>query len=178
MKIFVKSRSEIKKLFFKDPKFIENNFVISIFSSMPIFGSFKSPLPSHGNVCKLCFDDVTEKDTDPIFIHFNQKLAKKIVDFIMNIKDDGSKNFYVHCDAGVSRSGAVGFLLNEWFNKFIAINEEDNEFFKKTNSHISPNPEVMRTLKVEMFGEPFFGIPVNDYEFDKDGNKIDHMKEI
>ena len=80
------------------------------------------------NILKLQFDDVTELVKDEIYIHFNSDMAKKIVEFIKNIKDDG-KNFYVHCDAGVSRSGAVGYMLNEWFNKYIDRKNDDIEFF-------------------------------------------------
>ena len=158
MKIFVVSRNKIKKFHKKDAMFHKNNWIISIFSS-PMEDQYGktpsySPLPNASNILKIQFDDVTEHDSDWGW-HFNSNLAKKIVSFIKNIKDDGSKNFFIHCDAGVSRSGAIGFLLNEWFNKFIANKPEDDEFFKKMNSHIMPNPEVMRILKTEMFGIPF-----------------------
>jgi hypothetical protein len=41
-----------------------------------------------------------------------------------------------------------------------------------------PNPEVVRILKNEMFGVPFMNIEVNDYEYDEDGEKIDHFSKI
>lgn len=181
MKIFVVSRSQIKRLHKRDFSFHKNNWIISIYSS-PMEdrdgrSQAYSPLPFTSNILKLQFDDVTESDGSE-YIHFNQTLAKKIVEFIKNIKDDGSKDFYVHCDAGVSRSGAVGYMLNEWFNKFISMNREDDEFFKQTNSHIMPNPEVVRILKQEMFGTPFRGIEVNNYKYNSDGERIDNIEKI
>lgn len=171
MKINVLSRSQIKRMHKKDPMFHKNNWIISIFSSEMEQGCQSySPLPNASTVLKLKFDDVTEKDPD-YYIHFNENTAKKIVDFIKNIVDDGLKDMYVHCDAGVSRSGAVGYMMNEYFNKFLNQNKEDDEFFKKTNSFIMPNPEVVRILKDALFGKPFAGIEVKDYTYDEDGNK-------
>lgn len=181
MKIHVVSRSQIKRLHKKDFSFHKNNWIISIYSSAMESRDGNtnaySPLPFTPNILKLQFDDVTELEGNE-YIHFNQYLAKKIVDFIKSIKDDGSKDFYVHCDAGVSRSGAVGYLLNEWFNKFISDNKEDDEFFKQTNSHIMPNPQVIRILKQEMFGTPFRGIEVNDYKYNSDRERIDNIELI
>ena len=160
MKVYVCSREEIKKMLEANKEFIKQNYFISIYSSAveyrrgmeePKF----SPLPDLSNVCKLCFDDVTEKDTEPTVIHFSKQHAQKIMEFLKTVKDDGKVEFYVHCDAGVSRSGAVGYLLNEYFNKFLKMNCIDNEAFRMNNSHIMPNPEVVRILKFEMFGVPF-----------------------
>ena len=64
------------------------------------------------------------------------------------------------------------------FDKFIQNNIEDNEFFLNENSHIMPNPEVVRILKNEMFGVPFMNIEVNDYTYNEDGEKIDEISKI
>ena len=58
------------------------------------------------------------------------------------------------------------------------MNRIDNEAFRMNNSHIMPNPEVMRILKFEMFGAPFRGIEVNDIEYNEDGERIDHITKI
>lgn len=181
MKIFVVNRTKIKKLHKKDPEFHKKNWIISIFSSEmeDQNGSSQSysPLPNASNILKLKFDDVMEQDPD-FFIHFNKNLANKIVEFVKSIPDNGEKNLFIHCDAGVSRSGAVGFLLNEWFNKFLTDNKEDDKFFKETNSHIMPNPEVVKILKHELFGPTHRGIFVNEYTYNEDGIRIDNIKEV
>lgn len=172
MKIFVESRAWIKNQIERNPDWIQGKWIISIFSK-----DSYSPLPDRFNILKLEFDDVTERDTEDGLLHFSEEHAKQIVDFIKSIKDDGRKVFYVHCDAGVSRSGAVGYLLNEWFNKFLEVRRVDNESFRMNNSHILPNPEVMRILKKELFGNAHT-VFVNDYSFNEDGEIINNFKKI
>lgn len=156
MKVLVVCRNYVKGLFKKYPEFQKNNYIISIYSSEKVNKNESySPIPDDKNILKLQFDDVTELVKDESYIHFNSDMAKKVVEFIKNIKDDG-KNFYVHCDAGVSRSGAVGYMLNEWFNKYIDRKNDDIEFFVKNNLHIMPNPLVIKLLKSEMFGNDYF----------------------
>lgn len=178
------SRNEMKRLIQMNKDIVKKNYFISIYSAeihygWDMFGEPKtSPLPNRANVLKLCFDDVTEKDTEPNVVHFSKDDANQIVSFLKTVKDDGLNEFYVHCDAGVSRSGAVGTLLNEYFNKFLKMNRIDDEAFKMNNSHIMPNPEVMRILKVALFGLPFRGIEINDIEYSEDGERIDHKTQI
>jgi len=173
MKIFVKSRLWMIKNLEKNPDFVQGKWIISIFDK----DSF-SPFLDRFNILKLEFDDVTEADKEEGLLHFNENHAKKIHDFINEIPTDSKKPFYVHCAAGVSRSGAVGYLMNEWFNKFKTVNRIDNEAFQMNNSHIQPNPEVLRVLKKELFGMPFIGIPCNDFTYDQNGEKQDHITMI
>ena len=173
MKIRVLSRNQITRQYDKNPIFIEKTWIISIFNK----GSF-SPLPDRYNILKLEFDDVTERDTEEGLLHFNPGLAKEILEFIRKIKTDSKKLFIVHCDAGISRSGAVGYMLNEWFNKYLTSNREDDKYFKDNNVQIMPNPEVVRILKQEMFGNNYSGIFVNDYTYDEDGNRFDNVFEV
>ena len=56
--------------------------------------------------------------------------------------DDGSMPLVVHCTQGVSRSGAVGYVLDRWFNRTITTNEADHEYFMEHNPLIMPNPNV------------------------------------
>lgn len=178
MKITVLSRGQVKRLHKKDAKFHKSHWFISIFSSeIENQKNSYSPLPDGSNILKLKFDDVTEKDFD-YYIHFNKDMAKRVINFIKNIKDDGTMDFIVHCDAGVSRSGAIGYMLNEYFNKFLKRNQEDIDFFNTINAHIMPNPEVTRILKQEMFGNDYSGVFVNNYEYNEDGERINHIKEI
>lgn len=182
MNIYVVPRNYIEKQIEKDINWINEKWIISIFSS---FYPNYSPIPiDKSNVLKLQFDDVSEKDMDSRgvekydLIFFNQDHAKQIHNFIKNINDNGIKPFYIHCDAGVSRSGAVGYMLNEWFNKFINLNRNDNESFIMNNPYIMPNPLVVRLLKNEFFGTDYKGVFINDYTFNEDGERIDHIKEV
>lgn len=167
MKIQVLSRKEIKKLYYKDVNFLNNNYIISIYSSSSCVTEREcySPFPDHKNVLKLNFDDVVEKSVyseDMInkLLFFSEEQAVTIHKFIEKIKEE--KMIYVHCDAGVSRSGAVGYILNEWFNKYLTNNEEDNKYFLWKNAHIMPNPLVLRLLKNELFEINYNDIFVNE----------------
>ena len=178
MKIYVVPRMYIEKMINSNPNWVGGKWIISIYSSEK--GIDFSPLPDRFNILKLQFDDISERDKDIIndnYIFFNENHAKQIHEFIKDIKENDTREFYVHCDAGVSRSGAVGYLLNEYFNKYLTLNRIDNESFKMNNNHILPNPLVVRILKNELFGRPFAGIEVNDYTYNEDGERIDH-KEI
>ena len=53
----------------------------------------------------------------------------------------------VHCTEGVSRAGAVGAVLNEYFNRVIGDHEDDYRSFFVQNRRISPNPYVLRVMK-------------------------------
>ncbi len=182
MKIYVVPRFWIEKQLANDSNWPMNKWIISIYSSEA--GIDFSPLPDRFNILKIQFDDVSKRDAEgwssviDNCIFFNEEHAKKIHEFIKKIKADDKKEFYVHCDAGVSRSGAIGYLLNEYFNKFLTDNKIDNEAFRMNNSHILPNPLVVRVLKNELFGKPFAGIEVNDYEYNEDGERINHKETI
>jgi predicted protein tyrosine phosphatase len=52
----------------------------------------------------------------------------------------------VHCTAGISRSGAIGACLNEYYNKKIAHHEEDHDAFWYNHPNISPNLYIMNLL--------------------------------
>lgn len=183
MKIFVESRKFIENQMDKNPEWHLGKWIISIFSSGDASSENDfSPLPDRFNILKLQFDDVTEKEKGVVsdnFIFFNENHAKQIHDFIKGISPDSKKMFFVHCDAGVSRSGAVGFILNEYFNKFISDNKIDNESFFMNNDHILPNPLVVRLLKNEIWGPATFaGIEVNDFDFNEEGEREDHIEKI
>ena len=176
MIIYVKSMSFVKKQLSENPSWHKDKFIISICDNGVI-----SPFPDRSNILKLCFDDVTEGllcSFDETSVFFNEEKAKQIADFISNIPIDTEKEFFIHCAAGISRSGAVGYVLNEWFNKFKSSNNKHYEMFSQLNPKILPNPLVVRLLKNELFGMPFAGIEINNYEYDEDGNKIDHIELI
>ena len=152
MKIIVAPRSYIINKITDNHNWVVGKWIISIFSHEDF-----SPLPDRYSILKLEFDDVTELDKgeNEKLVFFNQNHAVKIHDFIKDIANcaNHSNELYVHCDAGISRSGAVGYMLNEWFNKYIETNSEDNKFFLQKNPHIMPNPLVVKILKQEFFGK-------------------------
>lgn len=151
MKIFVTNRRYIINQLSKNPLYITKAWFISIFSK--IDGEPFSPFEDRFNVLKLQFDDVTEKDTVckyGEYKHFDETMAKDIHKFCSEISE--RKPLIIHCDAGISRSGAVGIVLNDYFNKFLNNNENDYKEFLDNHKHISPNPEVQRILNKELFG--------------------------
>lgn len=92
------------------------------------------------NVKVLYFHDITEDFVDSMIQPklFSDDDAKEIVKFADEHKD--KENFFVHCAAGVSRSGATGTFLCEYFGL-------DYKDFKDKNYRIHPNPHILRTLR-------------------------------
>ena len=105
----------------------------------------------HTNVKIIHFDDIVDvSDISEYEKEFNAKAftkeqARELIEFI--IKNADKPICIVHCAAGISRSGAVGRFINDFFGG-------DDEFFRKTNPHIHPNSLVTRLLK-EVFRNEF-----------------------
>jgi len=149
MRILVKSRQWIERRLDMDQIFCQKFNFISIFSSKDF-----SPLPDQSNILKLEFDDITDMDIpqkhadgSPLIL-FNHEHAEQIVRFICRINH--SKILVVHCDAGISRSGAVGAQLNDFYNRILEDHPEDYTIFAGDNSGIIPNPLVARILEEEL----------------------------
>ena len=101
---------------------------------------------NHDNVLVMKFDDLTDTEWDRIapatqkgLNLFNEKHAKQIVDFLE--KNKGKDYCMVHCAAGVSRSGAVGTFINDFYSKV------DYFTFMSRNKYVKPNAYVLTTLK-------------------------------
>jgi len=94
------------------------------------------------NVLNLEFDDADEEiekayrnTAFPVHL-FSKEDANKIIDFIQsNIGMD----FYVHCTAGIARSGAVGWFIRQ-------ITNSNFEDFCIHNPQIDPNMYVLKIL--------------------------------
>ena len=154
-KQFLKKQWYSNKNWFFDPQ----NIFITIAG---IADGCEYPCPYLANrdnpnvILRLMFDDVTEKEKDnPSITLFNENHAKQIHEFIDSFKKnykwyDGK--LYINCAAGISRSGAVGYCLNEYVNHCSENIFYYNLFFKE-NSHIQPNPYVKRILSNELFGQ-------------------------
>lgn len=93
------------------------------------------------NVLITKFDDVEEthidKTPDSLLISLEQSM--EIVSFLSRNKD--KKQLYVHCAAGISRSGAVGMFANDFFGT------EDYFTFINNNKAIKPNVTILSRLK-------------------------------
>lgn len=101
------------------------------------------------NILKLVFDDITREELDRLkkrgdrqvenLILFNKEHADKIIEFLETNKD--IETLFVHCSAGVSRSGAVGTFANDLYG--------EQTFFEFCNSNpiIRPNSFILATLR-------------------------------
>lgn len=68
----------------------------------------------------------------------NEKQAEEIYQFIKSNKD--KKRCFVHCSAGISRSGAVGEFIQD------ILGTESYQDFKKRNPNITPNLHIKKLL--------------------------------
>jgi len=84
---------------------------------------------------------VTMKKEYPDYVMFDLGHAEKILGFLNEIKDeDGERLLICQCDAGMSRSMAVG----EFACEFNELNYKD---FAKDNRKITSNPLVLKLLR-------------------------------
>ena len=60
------------------------------------------------------------------------------------LKEIKGKFFYIHCKAGISRSGALVDLFFDFYNQDKIYKEDE---FERDNAHIRPNNHVLRLLK-------------------------------
>ena len=101
------------------------------------------------NVLKLVFDDITDREIEMLtkrgdrmiedLILFNREHANRIIAFMENNKD--VETLYVHCTAGVSRSGAVGTFINDVYGKQTFLE------FCNSNPYIHPNFYILALLR-------------------------------
>lgn len=146
MEIFIFSKQQFDDLMIRhnitNDNIIERDIMfISINDSNTENIFFKE---NKSNLLIIKFDDVSENEA----LEYNQKNetklkafdendAKNIISFIEQNKD--KKSCIIHCSAGISRSGAVGLFINDYFN----LNYKE---FIKTNPHIHPNQHILRVL--------------------------------
>jgi hypothetical protein len=94
----------------------------------------------------LNFYDATDKENlseDDKKKLFSRKQAGEIIEFIDRAnKEDCDDVLVVHCDAGISRSGAVGEFLND----YLRLNYWT---FLRVNPQVNSNKYVLRLLKEE-----------------------------
>ena len=95
----------------------------------------------HQNVLTIFFDDVEQDIEDKgeygKIEAFSYGQARQILHFVQ--ANAHRKKCLVHCAAGISRSGAVGTFINDYFGA-------DYNEFKKRNPYIYPNGHVLAML--------------------------------
>lgn len=146
MQIFVKARSffEARQGTKRERELFRANRIISINSV-----SFPSEEPPFSeefldaeNLLILYFDDVDEGFPNAM----TPEQVRAIVDFV---RHDDNRPIIVHCTAGISRSGAIGEVLNWYFNRF-ETDDSDYRKFEIMHTDIVPNAHVRRLLLAEL----------------------------
>ena len=127
---------------------LEKSKIISINSSWGFDDTppFSPELLNHPHLLTLAFDDICNEPETPEdlgnAILFDEDMAHAIMRFV----DDRKLPLLVHCTAGISRSGAVGEVLNWYFNRYQERNAADDEDFTQNNRQIQPNTIVKRIM--------------------------------
>ena len=146
MQIYVHARSffearqgtKRERELFRDNRIISINSVSHHAEPPP----FSEEFLDADNLLILYFDDVDEGFPNAM----TPEQAKQIVEFV-RIEDN--RPIIVHCTAGISRSGAVGEVLNWYFNRFEA-DDSDYRKFEIMYPDIVPNAHVRRLLLTEL----------------------------
>jgi predicted protein tyrosine phosphatase len=84
-------------------------------------------------VLRLEFHDVlpTYSGLDEDLTAFDTDMAAEVLDFAFK---HGNRNMFVHCDAGVSRSVAVGMFIAAWQERTLSLHAVNcTDFY---NSHV------------------------------------------
>ena len=146
MQIYVHARSffEARQGTNRERELFRNNRIISINSvSFPAEPPpFSEEFLDAENLLILYFDDVDAGFPNAM----TPEQAKQIVDFIHM---ENNRPVIVHCTAGISRSGAVGEVLNWYFNRFEA-DDSDYRKFEIMHPDIVPNSHVRRLLLTDL----------------------------
>lgn len=100
------------------------------------------------NILILKFHDAWKQVNNLVKLMSSQD-ADKIWKFCQNI--DTSKPLYIHCTAGKSRSQAVGYIINLYFNHLLEDNVQDFREFEIENSSIRHMNILVKTLLSEKF---------------------------
>ena len=133
---------------------LEKSKIISINSSWGFDDTppFSERFLTHTHLLTLTFDDLCNEPETPEdlgnAILFNKDMALAIMRFV----DDGKLPLLVHCTAGISRSVAVGEVLNWYFNCYLENNTADDEDFVENNRQILPNT-IVRRIMLEVLAE-------------------------
>lgn len=140
---------------FSDMFFISINDSVGTTTETPHFKR------NHENVLVLHFDDVTEDMDIPVLgtAHiqrvraFNLNQANELHDFI--IKNEDKRFCYIHCTAGINRSGAVAKYVND-------VVGGDYDELMRLNPWIQGNPHVTALLNERQYRNHFLAFLGNE----------------
>lgn len=79
--------------------------------SLYLNGSNSHWLPDSDNVLNINFNDVGEKEEGAL----TELQAQEILYFLEDNQD--KKTWYIHCSAGISRSGAIASIIYDFFKE-------------------------------------------------------------
>ena len=148
-------------------KFMENELYRKNWISIRDIG-FESLYQPMDDMCEnihiVKFDDVTNFQLKHDLVHafykreftkrqpvlFDNKMARDIITFTNQFNKNDMIN--IHCWAGKSRSQAIGYCLNQYYNLFMDNNEED--FIRNLNQSINRfngNHDVIKVMNQELF---------------------------
>ena len=155
MEIYIKSLDGIKR-HLKQDGLLKEYLYISINNYTHWNGQYEEHPPftddqlTSNSVLPLWFDDVVPgEEVNSNYCFFDEIDANAIISFLNENLTKSKKGIIVHCTAGVSRSGAVGSVLNEYYNRFLEDNKfqwEQNQLYNYENT-ITPNPHVASLLR-------------------------------
>ena len=114
--------------------------------------SINTPGDSANTFCKtnsirkvltLFFSDIGVRDTEGV--PMSKEDALKIAEFVKWLKTTDTKELWVHCDAGVSRSAAVGAAILKY------LTGDDSAIYNNPNYY--PNPDVYSLTLKALYGD-------------------------
>ena len=137
-----------------EAELLANSKIISINSSWGFDDTppFSENFFNHPHLLTLTFDDICNEPETPEDLGNAVLFNEAMVEHIMRFVDDGELPLLVHCTAGISRSGAVGEVLNWYFNRYLETNTADDEDFVENNRQILPNT-IVRRIMLEVLAE-------------------------
>lgn len=145
--ISIKSKREIKDIvFYKNNPVKKPWALISIWAEKEVISLNEKEILSKidcNETLSIQFSDLTKEQYDKIIPKpgklFGEEQAKKIINFIDRTNALDIDELFIHCAAGISRSGAVG----TWACRYLNLDEQN---FKYKNYWILPNIYVLCTL--------------------------------
>lgn len=163
MRILVKPRFVVSKALkeyeAKNKKLWNAYNIISIYcpGNMSPFEECKS-----GWVLKLAFDDVEPRELGTLSVNtgmpwtlMDTDQAEQIATYARDLEKNSKRSklpLIVHCDAGKSRSAAVGLVLNHYFNFRNGNTKDYEEFLNMHRNALWPNNHVGKLVTEAIYG--------------------------